>query len=545
MERGRVTFTLALVWLIAPPPPEFAADTAVPGAVTPMAEPTCPSPLTMLSTERIDRFRIRALNLLTGTPPAPPPPVVLFLPGGPGSKLTRLSDNKVIFGEGTVSAKDLALLTPASYNVRAEVLYTYKGPLGQKFDVYKTALEKLDDVVKTAGGEPRHWGFDWRLDAGTGADDLQKMLTADYNGREILILAHSHGGVVAWKWQEQYGPSTVGHMVLLGSPLRGACGFAQVLAEGFGPAPAEPMDWLTKLIQKKLLAGIRPAAFTTPGTFLILSPQPPSTMYPEGQLDAACVDQVQLFPHKEPVATILNPQSLDFWKTPLGLKLVDEAWNDLGISKSDFWNLLDKAIKAGNATRPDLTKRKIRHMRYFYSMDYPTIRKVRLVLDENGDLASKSMVKAAGMGNDNPLPMLELGDSRVLGSTTREPRLCSQEEGEACPGCGGANAKKPSCCVGPLKGVCIDRVTLAHGDLPKSKEFQEYVTNVLGPTVRAMGVRALARDNRLRERLRTMIREEWNPAEWEKLAVEVESTATDATPIRALGRAAFGPPPEG
>jgi hypothetical protein len=497
----------------------------------------------MLSTATIDRFLQwgpeagRALGI-----PPPPDPAVLFLPGGPGSKLTRISDGKVIFGKNCVPAKELALTKPE--DVEAEVLLTYNA-FGIKKDIYKSVLEHLEGVVTGAGGILKPWGFDWRLDTTAGVKGLQAELAKPfYHRRAVFILAHSHGGVVAWKWQEQYESGqqlfTVDHMVLLGSPLRGACGFARVLTKGFGNAPAEPDDWM----QDILLAGIRPAAFTMPGTFLIMSPQPPQKMYEEGRLDAACLDQIQLFPDKDPIASILDPHSVDFWKSRLGRQFVDKAWKKLGIKEDEFWKLLDAASTAGNASRPDLSTRNIRHMRYFYSTDYPTTRKLRLVLNECGELVSKGRVKKEGMGNDNPLQMVELGDSRVLGTTAREPRVCTQAQPDLCPECDNATSAKPSCCLGPLKGVCVDRITLSHGNLPKSEEFQRYVKNILGPTIKAMRVRAFFRavspDINLRNRLAGLIREMWRERRvLDDLAREVDATATDATAIRELTDSAF------
>jgi hypothetical protein len=238
------------------------------------------------------------------------------------------------------------------------------------------------------------------------------------------------------------------------------------------------------------------------------------------------------------VARILNPHSLAFWKdTSLGRGFVDAAWRKLGITEDRFWQALDNAITLGNRHKPDLTKRNIRHMRYFYSMDYPTTRKVRVVLDERGRLVSKRRVAKAGMGNENPLTLTELGDSRVLATTPREPRIWTGLEDDLCGGCAtGATSAKPACRIGPLAGVCVDRITLAHGRLPDSEEFRAYVRNVLGPTVWAMNARALARYfGRLPEAWNILgAQTNFTSSDWVRLIEEVEATKTDARPIAEL-----------
>jgi pimeloyl-ACP methyl ester carboxylesterase len=505
-----------------------------------MSEPKCPSPSVALSTTHIHAFlrdATAALRLVAGPPPKKP--LVLFLPGGPGSRLIRNRDGKVIFGENCVVGKDIALTSAGTRDVKTEILLAYKVLGFDVEDVYKSILPALEAAIGEYG-ELKPWPYDWRLDAEEGAKQLQQDLETTGNRREVFIVAHSHGGAVAWKWQERYHakqPFTVHHMVLLGSPLRGSCDFGRVLTKGFGPPPGVPNDWITSLVRYRLLAGIRPAAFTMPGTFLILSPQPRPS-YPEGELDAACLDQIELRCGKEPIARILNPQSLAFWKdTDLGRGFVDRAWEKLKITEGEFWKCLEEAITLGNRHKPDLSRRNIRHMRYFYSMDYPTTRKVRLVLDEQGRLVSKRRVAKAGMGNENPLTLTELGDSRVLASTPREPRICTQRQDELCAECAGATAAKPACCIGPLKGVCVDRITLAHGRLPDSEEFRVYVRNVLGPTIWAMNARALglyfSRSADARGVLAGNLTH-FTSAAWGPLIGEVEATQTDAEPLRAL-----------
>jgi hypothetical protein len=537
--RGAALGLAFLAWL-----PSTAAASALLTQTSPqnLNEPSCPSPTVRLSTRAMDVFLRTVLAVLEERKVAPPPlPVVLFLPGGPGSRLIRESDGKVIFGKNRVDAAEIALIDADSLKVKVELLKTYD-VYGIHQDIYGE-IEKALKAAIDGNGNYKPWPYDWRLDAGTLAQRLGDDLKKTYAGREIFILAHSHGGVVAWKWQEQYDPKndpfTVDHMVLLGSPIRGSCEFARLLTTGWRTPPGVPSDLLAKLLNKWLMGDIRPAAFTMPGTFLILTPQPP-TGWPDGRLDAGCLDQVQLFPNKDPEASILNPHSLTFWQTPLGEEFVDKAWDKLKIPKTQFWDLLRDAIDAGNKYRPDLSKRNIHHMRYFYSMDYPTTRKQRLVLDEHGRLATDSQVEDAAMGDENPLTLTELGDGRVLGMTPREPRVCTEPHPELCAECANATPKNPVCCMGPLEDVCVDRVTLTHGSLPAAHDFLEYVEKVLGPTVTAMRVRSLARD--LRQRLESLpLRQRLSEVDWKALVNEVSATKTNPDTVRALQVAIFGP----
>jgi pimeloyl-ACP methyl ester carboxylesterase len=436
------------------------------------AQPSCPSLDVQLHTNHMDRF----LQLVGDRAVRP---VVLFLPGTPGSTLVRRGDQEVLFGKGRVDAGKLQLTDPRNRDVQATVLEQY-GALALSEDVYSKTLQELREGVGTTG-EVNGWGYDWRLAAGDSANALQKHLRENFAGRDVVLIGHSFGGFVAWRWQEDHDPTAAGveHLVMFGPPIGGTCEAVRFLLKGYGPAAGEPNDWITKLGYQVLMGELRPAAFTFPSSYQLI----PSD---------GCLEKLTVRPGSPPGRLPLAARSLDFWKSALGRQIVDEAWTELEVTPEAFWAAVQRAIEEAGKSTPDPSRRRVRNVRAFYSTDHATARQIQLVVDGSDHILPDDAVEKAGLGDDNPVVVTAPGDGRVLG----------------CEG--------PDCA---LKGACLDRISLVHGRLAESQRFRSYVRHMLPPMLKALAVRAAVRQLENRETLPAI--------DWSALRDEVAATGID------------------
>lgn len=370
---------------------------------------------------------------------------VIFLPGIPGSKLTV--DHEVIWGQDKARAAKLALGDPMSGPfATAEVLSAYDIYGVKKSDVYGQALENINAIASAAHGGLVAIGYDWRQDVGRLAEylnDQLKKLDPD-NDRQFILVGHSFGGVVAWAWQQKYGADNprVRHLILLGSPLKGSCEIARTLLEGFqGAIPREKpdakwlaLDWMQRLFRNILTGELRSAAFTFPSTFQILprflDGEPLAT-----KLDRGCL--ITTTSNGTDIPTdFLAPA---FWRTTAGRAVIGDAWKQIGDPDLEvFLTRLDKVLQMAKDFRLDLTHSNL-PVTYFYSSDYPTTQKV--------------LLPNARVGRDEAVLLPALGDGRVPFGTILD-----------------------ACGNGLMRSI---RVTEKHGDLPKSKPFEEEIQSLL------------------------------------------------------------------
>lgn len=443
-------------------------------AATPLAaEPTCPSLSLRLHTEQIDRFLQRAGDRARR-------PVVLLLPGIPGSALVRRADGDTLFGKGRADGSKLHLADPRNRDVVASVLERYEALL-QSQDAYGTALERLREGIG-ATGEVQGWGYDWRLGTDELAAALQEHLRDTLGGRDVVLLGHSYGALVAWRWQEAHDPAAAGveHLVLFGAPFGGTCEAVRFFMKGFRPGPGEPNDFITRLGYRVVMGELRPAAFTFPSAFELV---------PDG-----CFEKLTVRAGGEPQASPLAPRSLEFWKGPIGRAIMDEPWKELETTPEAFWAAVERALAEAAASTVDPSRRRVRNVRAFFSDEHPTARTIRLVVDETDRVLADEEVEKAGLGKDNPIVVTAPGDGRVLACTP------------------------PEC---PLKDACLDRIRLVHGLLGDSEQFRAYALYHLPTLLKALAVRAAVRRMQPGETLPGI--------DWAALRAEVAATGTDAS----------------
>jgi pimeloyl-ACP methyl ester carboxylesterase len=362
--------------------------------------------------------------------------------------------------------------------VTASVLEAYEAVL-QSQDVYKRTLQQLKEGVGPAG-DVEAWGYDWRLGAAELADALQKDLRDKFGGRDVVLLGHSYGAVVAWQWQQAHDPAAAGveHLVLFGPPLEGTCEAVRFLIEGFGPGAGEPDDFITRVGYHLLMGELRRTAFTFPGAFQLV---------PEG-----CLEKLTVRAGRPAEAAPLAPRSLEFWKGTIGRQIMDEPWKELEITEDAFWATLERALAEAARSAPDPSRRRVRNVRAFFASQHPTARQIRLAVDENDRILSDDEVEKAGLGEDNPIVVTAPGDGRVVAC---DPPACS------------------------LNDVCREKIGLVHGLLADSKQFMSYARFHLPAVVKALAVRAAVRQMQRSEAPSGL--------DWRALRDEVAATGTD------------------
>ncbi len=374
--------------------------------------------------------------------------VVLFIPGALGSRLTR--GGTVIWGEGPASVERLALRE--GDDAKPELLLSYGVGVTQE-DIYGRFRSKLTEVL-TGKGEFRDFPYDWRRSIRETADNLDRVLRAEASpaGKEVFLIAHSMGGLVAWDWQSRHyrgreqDDLKVHRMLLLGSPLGGSCEIIRMLANAYEPSP--DAGKVEKVVYHALFKGMRGAAFTFPGIFELLPPVSP------GSLDETCLTSALEPPEMAP--DYFHPA---FWQTPAGLTIVQQAWAQFGegMSEAAFFDQLAKVVATARSFREQFDLRTLR---------VPTV----LFFTPGRQTVAHARIEWGGLFGSTPKIRYRTqmaGDGRVL--------------------------KRSAINYGNARPDDAVRLSLPHGDLPRDPIFIDYAGDELLKSIEAVSALHLLR----------------------------------------------------
>ncbi|WP_167481301.1 esterase/lipase family protein [Acidovorax cavernicola] len=225
---------------------------------------------------------------------------LVFVPGILGSELTA-PDGLNIFGRlenpgSLISRLELPeglVDEQAESGVKASLLRSI-GPM----DFYGDAFSAIEQWGANNGIKVLACGYDWRRDIRSGARDLDRCISnleAKYS--DLVIVAHSMGGLVSWTWADRHARGEYGRgrrvlqLTVLGSPLRGSCEIVRMVQSGYiQPARDDQLQvrttlkaltsWTEKLadafqngVAAQFTQGIRPLLLSWPGA-IELSPPP-------------------------------------------------------------------------------------------------------------------------------------------------------------------------------------------------------------------------------------------------------------------------------
>ena len=190
-------------------------------------------------------------------------PVFIFLPGILGSKLTKRNpitgDWDVIFGR--TELRDLKVDSKVlAYNpddeIKAKLLDTYEF-MKQNVDVYGKFFNLVSSI--DIGDLPNflYFPYDWRQDNRISAAQFDKQLLSEndtqllsenwkrtLNGRRVILVSHSMGGLVATYWyynhyskNPELYPFDLDRIIFLGTPHSGTPAALWTLIRGYEEYP--------------------------------------------------------------------------------------------------------------------------------------------------------------------------------------------------------------------------------------------------------------------------------------------------------------------
>gem|GEM_PF-2295627 len=355
-------------------------------------------------------------------------PAIIFIPGILGSRLTR-QDGTVLWGGGPVDAADLAL-DPAEPkgDTKVDLLQEYQLVTGVRQPVYSKALNRIRAVAAGKRADVLEFPYDWRRDVKEIASVLDQRLLGscdeqnpdspawDLTNRNVVIVAHSLGGVVAWWWQQQFYsspdeyPVHVRAILLLGSPINGSCDLVRTLSEGYQDIPQEKSAPY-QAVYSYFFKYLKPAALTFPSVFELLPPKD------------SCLRDTTV-----PGNTWLDMIDQATWNLPevKETMLKDDPWKsvfpnlDEEAAKQKFTNRMDEAMDSAQKFRSQMHNN-ITNVRVIAmaSSDHPTVNEVEL--DETTEWLFWSSYRAKARAISN------LGDGRVL-LESAVPADCLKQE---------------------------------------------------------------------------------------------------------------------
>jgi len=204
-------------------------------------------------------------------------PFFIILPGIMGSKIYRCMDKgclnkKIIWGDPNLST-DISIKSNAKYET--EILDTIRLKTGfgrirvKNLEMYKSIIDSMDIFASRCGKSYGHafFSYDWRQDI----KDIAKDFHADFfsekgrirkgitKGRDVIIIAHSMGGLVAEYWLREYflknrkkydNHLTLKEIMYLGVPFGGSTAALLSLIHGYCNSS------LRKTVKSKVYAAV-------------------------------------------------------------------------------------------------------------------------------------------------------------------------------------------------------------------------------------------------------------------------------------------------
>jgi len=268
---------------------------------------------------------------------------IVFVPGILGSALTD-KNGRMIYGDLSDPSTLISRLElpknlideTVESGVQAKLLRSL-GPM----DLYGEAIDNMQKWASDNQIKFITCGYDWRRDLRSGARDLEKCITQqlDTQHQDIVMIAHSMGGLVSWIWATKhehgnYSPDKrLVQMTILGSPLRGSCEIVRMVQSGYiQPTRNESVkirsdfkplktltekfvDAFTNGVSAQFTQGIRPLVLTWPGAMEL---SPPISNVPD-QVSCVGVPSSDDKPAGTPETSYYDPA---FWNLPAGKQML-------------------------------------------------------------------------------------------------------------------------------------------------------------------------------------------------------------------------------
>ncbi len=340
---------------------------------------------------------------------------IVFIPGILGSELTI---GNYVYGRDAIKADKLVF--DPKQRVDARTLNTFPAVIGgrifNKVDIYGSGLDSLKSG--NHGKAAKEFAYDWRADIRVSAKKFNEYAKKTLSGKNVVIIAHSMGGLVAWQWKNIYRkekrPFNLIAIVLIGTPMQGSCEPARMLVEGYS-APERSNEfekWATHLV----FDNAHPAIFTFPSVFQLL---------PKYNDDSPCIKMklpagVELSQNHHLIDTWLGRTGGDYRLGGTDDQTRKEFFNEIGLDAESYYARVIDAIEAGKLFRSnfDLNHQDDDRVYYLYSDAFDTGQFYHIV-SKNGWLDIERVKSIKG------------GDGRVLYESATNKEKASPINGTA------------------------------------------------------------------------------------------------------------------
>jgi pimeloyl-ACP methyl ester carboxylesterase len=308
---------------------------------------------------------------------------IVFIPGILGSELTI---GNFVYGKDKIKADKLVF--DPKQRVEARTLNTFQAKFCwqtfKKIDIYGSGLDLLKSGCH--GKAAKEFAYDWRADIQDSAEKFNKWAEQNIKGKNVVIVAHSMGGLVAWQWKNTYQenrPFNLIGLVLVGVPMEGSCEPAKMLVEGYS-APINS-NVFEKLATELVFGKARPAIFTFPSVFQLL---------PKYNENAPCIKMKspagEELPHDHHlIDTWLGRPGGNYRLGKINDSERNEFFSQVGLDEKTYNDRVRKAIETGRRFRSDfdLNHKSKDDIHYLYSNIVDMAQHYTVVPDKKGWLA--------------------------------------------------------------------------------------------------------------------------------------------------------------
>lgn len=257
---------------------------------------------------------------------------IVFIPGILGS---CLKIGSYVFGKDRIDCTKL-VLSEANKHAVPQIMNQFSSEglfagLIKDEDVYGDGLKYLNYALR---GKTIHtFAYDWRLDIAVISEQFQEFAKIHLEGKRVIVVAHSMGGLVAWHWKNTHlgkndRPFTMVDLILVGSPLQGSCEIVKTLVEGY--SESDDASWLHKVISKQVFKNAHAAFFTFPSVFELI---------PKYEKCNCFVRELNGNPFPQ------DPFEFGTWHQESGHSVIRKFYNDTGLTEEEYRFLIEHAIQ--------------------------------------------------------------------------------------------------------------------------------------------------------------------------------------------------------
>ena len=336
-------------------------------------------------------------------------PVFIFIPGILGSKLKSVS-GEVIWG--TWPSQKTGLKYNKTQKVITEPLDDFTA-LCIKKDVYGEFFKKIEGLNTGSVRHLLYFSYDWRQDNRDSAKEFDHRLNQTewsniLKGRNVVIVAHSMGGLVSKYWHGKYYSGKEKNYLFkiigtihIGVPHKGALSSLATLIEGYASLDASP--WFFPAFKdNSIFKALNKFGYTFPSIYQLLP-------FYDNKLVLFITNTEK--EHFIDIYDIENWAKFDWLKNARGEN-----------SKKSFYQKIEPLLNAAVEFHSELLNfPPVPNIVYFYSSIHTTIKSITIKEGKNNEYKTEFNPRACGDGRVikevamNKKELAHPNDARPLG----------------------------------------------------------------------------------------------------------------------------------